>query len=233
MGRSVQVTIHYHGTPISPRSVLRTLAGKFFCVSFASPQDVDICHDIGQGVMLDNGAFSFWRQGGDGDWPGYYQWCEEWIEFPTTWAVIPDVIDGTGDENDILLGQWPHGDKGSPVWHMHEPISRLLRLVKNWSRVCFGSSGQFATVGDSAWCRRADDAFNALSSRGSIPWIHMLRGMALSGSEYPFASVDSTDVARNHNRPQNNARVMADRWDSKQCPSCWVLRSQMKLKGLV
>jgi hypothetical protein len=49
----------------------------------------------------------------------------------------------------------------------------------------------------------------------------MLRGMSLAGSIYPFASVDSTDVARNHNRPQNIARGMADKWDAIQCPARW------------
>jgi hypothetical protein len=48
--------------------------------------------------------------------------------------------------------------------------------------------------------------------------------MQLAGREWPFASVDSTDVARNHNRPQNTARAMADRWDAAQCPPRWVGR---------
>jgi hypothetical protein len=31
------VTLHYHGTPITPRPVLQSLAGRHFCVSFAAP----------------------------------------------------------------------------------------------------------------------------------------------------------------------------------------------------
>lgn len=50
------MTIHYHGTPITPRAVLDTLAGRHFCVSFAAPADVKHCHAIGQSVMLDNGG---------------------------------------------------------------------------------------------------------------------------------------------------------------------------------
>jgi hypothetical protein len=57
----------------------------------------------------------------------------------------------------------------------------------------------------------------------------MLRGMALAGSEYPFASVDSTDIARNHNRPRNSARGMADYWDSRQNPARWVHHEQLEL----
>lgn len=55
------MTIHYHGTPITPAAVLETLAGKHFCVSFAAPQDVARCHRIGQSVLLDNGAFTLGR----------------------------------------------------------------------------------------------------------------------------------------------------------------------------
>jgi hypothetical protein len=49
--------IHYHGTPITPRSVLFELAGRCFCVPYSDPRDVAICHEIGQSVMIDNGAF--------------------------------------------------------------------------------------------------------------------------------------------------------------------------------
>ena len=49
--------IHYFGTPITPRSSLMQLAGRSFCVSFAAPSDVAVCHEIGESVTLDNG----WR----------------------------------------------------------------------------------------------------------------------------------------------------------------------------
>ena len=72
---------------------------------------------------------------------------------------------------------------------------------------------------------------NALCEGGYVPaWLHMLRGMALAGSQYPFASLDSTDVARNHNRPQNAAANMAAKWDAQQCPARWERRHvQMEL----
>ncbi len=53
-----------------------------------------------------------------------------------------------------------------------------------------------------------------------------LRGMQCSGLRWPFFSVDSTDVAQNHNRPQNTALGMASRWDAMQCGGPWVLRPQ-------
>jgi hypothetical protein len=76
-----------------------------------------------------------------------------------------------------------------------------------------------------------DEAFNALAKAHRwLPWIHMLRGMQCSGMEWPFASVDSTDIGRNHNRAQNTPRKMALRWDAMQCPFIWEPRhEQMEL----
>lgn len=216
--------IHYHGTPITPNRVLEELAGRHFCVSFARPDQVRHAHELGQSVMLDNGAFSFWRGKGRkvADWPRYYAWAERWLEYPTTWAVIPDVIDGDAAANDALIDQWPHGLRGAPVWHLHEPISRLLQLADRWPKVCIGSSGEYSRVGTAAWHGRMEVAMDALCGNGPVPvWLHMLRGMGQSDGPYPFASVDSTDIARNHSRPQNTARGMADRWDAMQTPARW------------
>lgn len=225
--------IHYHGTPITPLTALYEMAGRHFCVSFADPRDTSRCHAIGQSVMLDNGAFSEWKQGKPTNWPAYYAWAEEWISYPTTWAVIPDVIDAGEEAQDELILQWPYGQKGAPVWHMDEPIERLLRLVGNWDKVCVGSTSKYAEVMSDPWRRRMDDAFNEIAKRHHfLPWVHMLRGMACSGEHWPFASVDSTDIARSHNRPQNSPRKLADRWDAVQCPGHWTLaEKQMELIG--
>lgn len=219
--------IHYHGTPITPISVLMELTGRHFCVSHIRPDDVTRAHQIGQSVMLDNGAFSKWKSGKETNWTTYYEWADRWLDYPTTWAVIPDVIDAGTQEQDALLREWPHGQRGAPVWHMDEPIHRLLRLCDEWPRVCIGSTAEFAAVLSPAWCRRIDEAFNEVSARHKrLPWLHMLRGMQLSGKHYPFASVDSTDVARNHHLPHQTPRKMADRWDGAQCPARWVARPQ-------
>lgn len=214
--------IHYHGTPITPVTALYELRGRCFCVSHAAPWDVSRCHAIGQSVMLDNGAFSKWKRGKETDWPSYYEWAESWLAYPTTWAIIPDVIDGGSQLQDALLREWPFGHKGAPVWHMDEPIDRLLRLVDEWPRVCIGSTAEYAVVLSDAWAMRMDECWNELSVRCRfLPTIHMLRGMQCSGERWPFASVDSTDVAQNHNRLQNTPRKMADRWDALQTPGQW------------
>jgi len=214
--------IHYHGTPISPVSVLLTLAGKNFCVRHGAAQDVARCHQIGQSVMLDNGAYSKHTKGKETDWPAYYEWCDKWLGHPTTWAVIPDEIDAGSQAQDALIREWPHGQRGAPVWHMSEPVDRLVRLTEAWQRVCIGSTDEYWVILTDQWRRRMDEAWNAIAQRHRrLPWIHMLRGMQLSTMEWPFASVDSTDVAQNHHREWNNARKMADRWDAAQCPSTW------------
>jgi hypothetical protein len=221
--------IHYHGTPITPRARLYELAGRHFCVSYAAPRDVKVCHEIGQSVMLDNGAYTFWsapeeHRGASPDWAGYYDWCNEWLAYPTTWAVIPDVIDGSEDDNDRLLVEWftQRLPRGAPVWHLHESLERLGRLARGYERVCFGSSGRYAHVGSDGWRRRIHEAFDAISNQdGTVSWVHMLRGMDLAGDYFPFASADSTNVARNHNRSTLTVGQMAAEIDGRQCPALW------------
>lgn len=217
--------IHYHGTPITPRDVLDELSGKHFCVSHASPNDVRTCCKIGQSVMLDNGAFSKWRAGREPDFDAYLDWVQEWL-WPANWCVIPDVIDGSLKENDGLVQNWPLKRQSAPVWHTNEPVVRLIALCRDWPLVCVGSTSQYGDPGDKPWCFRMDKVFNdLLRTFNRIPPLHMLRGMSLAGSQYPFASCDSTDIARNHNRPHNGARKMADKWDAQQCPGTWELRA--------
>lgn len=215
------MTIHYHGTPLTPRDQLWKMAGKNFCVSFAAPSDAEICMRIGQSVMWDNGAFSLHTRGKTVDWSAYYRWVEPRLGHPH-WAVIPDVIDGDVEANAELVRQWPHSRQfGVPVWHMAEPIGVLLDFAQQWPRVCFGSSGAYWQVGSENWSRRADEAFNALARRGPIPWVHMLRGMAVAGKRWPFASVDSANVARNWNSSNQCPEAMARVIDAVQCPAKW------------
>jgi hypothetical protein len=221
------MTIHYHGTPITPNEVLLSLAGRNFCVSHARPDQVKTVHLIGQSVMLDNGAFSKHTTGRETNWDLYYSWCDLWLDYPTTWAVIPDVIDAGSQEQDALLRQWPHGFRGAPVWHTSEPISRLLTLCDTWPRVCVGSTDEHWQVLGPSWRQRMDEAFNEVSKRHKrMPWLHMLRGMQLALHHYPFASLDSTDIARNHHLPTKCAIKMANRWDSANCPAGWTFVSE-------
>lgn len=220
--------IHYHGTPITPRAVLHNLAGRCFCVRYGAHNDVDICHEIGQSVMLDNGAYSAWTKGDVTDWHGYYNWCDQWLDHWTTWAVIPDVIDGDEDANDALIAKWPFGDRGAPVWHLHESLDRLARLTNMWPLVCLGSSGIYAVVGTPNWMWRMADAMDVVCDVDGRPRtrLHLLRGLQFASGPYPLFSADSTNVARNHagtnsGRPRQSAARMAYEIDGRQPPARW------------
>lgn len=231
--------IHYHGTPITPREELYKLAGRHFCVSFAEPRDVTVCHQIGQSVMLDNGAYTFWTQGRRVDWAHWDRWAlwvEPWLDHPTTWVVLPDIVDGGVKANDKLLERYAHVRAGAPVWHLHEPLERLKSLAARFERVCFGSSGLYATVGTPGWRRRVSDAFGAIADpTGRVPWVHMLRGLALAGDIYPFASADSTNVARNfkgsHRQAPRPIAAMVAEIDAKQCPARWTRSEQLAIEA--
>ena len=223
--------IHYHGTPITPRSELQKMAGMHFCVSYAAPADVKWCIDHGQSVMLDNGAFSVWKRGRELDLSNFADWIKPYLGHPH-WAVVPDVINGTVEQNLSLIEFWPYPrELSAVVWHLNEPIDHLLKLSSmGFGKVCFGSTEQYDPVGCQAWERRADEAFNALAKRGPLPWVHALRGLALSGDRWPFASADSTNVARNFKNIGERVcpEKMARRLDSIQCPVTWTLRAEQK-----
>jgi hypothetical protein len=220
--------IHYHGTPLTPRSELIKMAGKSFCVSFAEPRDAEWCLANGQAVMWDSGAFSAFTKGKTVDWAKYYAWLDPLLGHPH-WGVVPDVIDGSVEAQRGLVATWPFSKElGAPVWHMALPISYLIDLANHWPRICFGSSGAYWQVGSEKWERRADEAFNALESRGLRPWIHMLRGLALCGDRWPFASADSVNVARNFKDSNTCPERMARRIDAIQSPIRWTLRAEQK-----
>ena len=221
------VVIHYHGTPITPRSVLLTLAGRCFCVSYAAPNDLKTCMQIGQSVLLDNGAFSAWTRGYMPNWDAYYDWVEPHLS-PVHWAIVPDRIDGSVEDNLILANRWPHRREwAGMVWHMHEPLDHLARLSDAWPRVCFGSSGEFANPCADAWHQRIDAAWNMLERTRRRPWVHMLRAaqQACDGP-WPFASCDSTNVGRNHASSDRSAPTMAAAIDAKNPGVRWLVRPE-------
>ena len=178
--------IHYHGTPITPRTALASMAGRHFCVSFAHPGDLQWCLQHGASVMLDNGAFSAWTRGAATDWRAFYAWAE--VARHPHWLVIPDVIDGSAEDNDALLRDCPAPrEYAAPVWHMHESLDRLRRLASEWPRVCIGSSGEYRAPGSAAWGARIDAAWDEIERSGARPWVHMLRAMReASHGHWPF-----------------------------------------------
>ena len=215
--------IHYHGTPISPIKAIETMGGKHFCVSYARPDDLKRCLSIGQSLMLDNGAFSAKTRGLQFDRNGFYEWVEPLLAHPH-WAVVPDVIDGTEDEQREMVKSWPFRKEiGIPVWHLGLSISYLIELCDLWGRVCFGSAGEYWQIGTPKWCHRMDEAFNALVKTygRQIPWVHGMRMLGQSSGPWPLASADSTNVALHHAEHLECAGCMAKRIDSVNPPSTW------------
>jgi hypothetical protein len=168
-------------------------------VSFAAPGQIDVIAEICQSFTLDNGAFSAWTRGEPLDVEGFREWSGIWSRHPACdWFLIPDVIDGDEAENDATLDGW--GPMGVPVWHLHESLERLERLCHTFPRVAFGSSGDFAVVGDQKWWHRMAQAMDVACDKEGLP-ITKLHGLRMLDptifSHLPFASADSTNVARN------------------------------------
>ena len=244
--------IHYHGLPITPASAaIAAVGGGHAFVSFRYPDQLGLVLEICQSFAVDNGAFSAWKSGEPvADWSRYYAWVSELHRYPNfDFAVIPDVIDGDEKANDDLLGEWPwqarHANVGAPVWHMHESIERLERLAHDWPRICIGSSGQYATVGDARWWGRMAESMNAVTDKQGLP-VTKLHGLRMLNTEVfsrlPLASADSTNIAQNVGidskwrgtytpaSKESKARVLRERIESVQSMMFWGKQSiQMEL----
>lgn len=138
-------------------------AGAF--VSYARPDQIDASIKFASLVAIDNGAFSAWKRGPVIDWSKFYQWLLLFYQHPkVSFYVIPDVVEGGEKDNETLIRQVPAmlRDKAVPVWHLHESIHRLVELCREWPRICFGSSGEYATIRTDPWHRRMQDAFETI-----------------------------------------------------------------------
>ncbi len=203
--------IHYHGTPMGGQraEVAKFAIGRHFLVPFPRPEDLPVVAEAASSFVFDNGAFSAWRKGNPvTDWSPYYDWCVKWCRHPGfDWAVIPDVIDGSDEDNDALVEEWMAGPavdgvEGVPVWHLHESLSRLTCLAEEYRVVALGSSGKWATPGTEQWWSRMAEAMGAACNSDGEPncKLHGLRMMNPAiFTRLPLASADSTNVAQNGN----------------------------------
>lgn len=222
--------IHYHGTPITPNSSLAQLEGEHFCISYFRPDNLKTCLKIGQSLMLDNGAFSCFTRKIPFDLEGFYKWVDPILCNPH-WAVVPDVIDGSVEQQKEMVKTWPFPKSlGIPVWHLGLPIDYLLELVDSWGKVCLGSSGQYWKVGSPSWSARMDETFNTLTKTyGRLPWTHGMRMLGQGTKQWPLSSADSTNVAVNHKKRKECVHCFAKRIDSQNPPTHWKLTTSLEL----
>lgn len=195
--------IHYHGGPITPDPcAIKAWRARHAFVSFAAPQQIGLAARLSQSFALDNGAFSFWKAKRPVNWLGYYCWVDEWRHHPgCDFAIIPDIIDGSEADNDQLANEWPFPRAHSAVvWHVNESVERLVRLTKEYPRVCIGSSGAFDVSRPSAFLERMAQVMPLIVDRHGRP-LCKLHGLRMLNpaifQKLPLASADSTNVARN------------------------------------
>ncbi len=235
--------IHYHGGPITPMPVgLACWKSRHAMVSYARDEQMALAAEICQSFALDNGAFAAWGNGQPFNLHGYLRFAAKWWRHPGfDWALLPDVIDGTEEQNDELIDKtlelMPlHRSYWVPVWHLHESLLRLDRLSEQWPRVALGSSGDWSDPGSKGWWNRIAEAMEILCDKDGTPKvkIHGLRMMDPTiFSHVPFSSVDSTSVARNTGRDTKwkgpyepltettRAMVLVDRIESHASANRW------------
>jgi hypothetical protein len=231
--------IHYHGIAGAGSIFdnVKFTKGRHVFISFARPDVLPMVSDLCSSFALDNGAFTAWKQGIKFDWTGYQDFVETWRHHPAfDFSIIPDVIDGTEKENDALLDQWnfPKG-VGIPVYHLHESLERLDRLIEQFGFIALGSSGDYATPGTKSWWRRIRQIMDVATDDRGRPRarIHGLRMLSPKiFSRLPLRSADSTNAERNglfENRfgmypsPTRGQRsvVIADIVESNQSAPVW------------
>jgi hypothetical protein len=229
----------YHGTPVggTRRDAARFLSGRHALVSYANPDDMPMVAEACASFVLDNGSYTFWQGGKAPDWDGYLKWAQSWSRHPGyDWALIPDAIDGSEDENWRLM--FHYGRKivlGVPVYHLHESLAHLERLVANYPRVALGSSGVWKTPGSEAWWGRMGEVMEVACDREGVPRakLHGLRCLDPQiFSRLPLSSADSCSAALNsaglsrfgmypHPERWGRAEVLAARIEHHNSAAVW------------
>lgn len=236
--------IKYYGTPITSKNgrvFSEAMPGRNALVSFANRDDlkraIKHCHKI----ILDNGAFSTWNNEKKGKikkvnwaehWKKFYVWVGKHIS-DIDYFFIPDVIDGTEEENDALIVEFfkkfrydgdrgipPQVKKAIPIWHVNESLERLSRLATHFDYIAIGSAGEFAQLGTPQWHNKMDKAMRVICDANGYPRvkIHMLRCLdSKIFLQYPFYSGDSTTLAQNHKRDGwRNIVARIEKYDSPE-----------------
>lgn len=199
--------IHYHGTPCGGKRVdaEEFLRGRHALVPFLRQEDMALVAQVCESFVLDNSAFTAWKSGEPiDDWSEYYGFVDRWKNHPGfDWAIIPDVIDGSEQENDDLLTDWPWSEHGVPVWHFHESLVLSADLS--------GNSGNISTDSIRSPCRW-HLGIPSSAQATSMTWFIRCHHDVVPGSghspELPSATVGYAETIRSRrsNATQNGSR---------------------------
>lgn len=196
-----------HVVPLTPKSVFeKYLKDECILVSYFrgdAVTDLKRAGEIGcKEIFIDNGAYSFYRKEIKPDYSKFYKWLKN-KNF--TYFFIPDVINGTEEENDKLINEVPEEfiKKAIPVFHISESNERLERLMKEFNYIAFAATGEFWTVGSKIWFKRMHELMKIVCDESGKPKIkiHALRCLNYKVFiHFPFESADSSNLSRNHHK---------------------------------
>lgn len=207
-----------HGTPITPAHLLNELRGESFCVSFFCPRQLEQVlplQDKNGILVLDNGAFSIWKQAQGAkqiDRDAFWKWANEvQARCQQAVAVIPDVITGTEEQNwieasyAVRYGMSKFPERTMFIWHMNDSIDNLARACRLFNFIGIGSCAEYDVQKNPAGYRkRLSEAARVVRGvelvHGRRPWVHLMRGLGVLSQALWAQSADSTNVARNHCR---------------------------------
>jgi len=239
--------IHYHGMAGAgtSRDWITLARGRHCFVSYAACDKLPLFASVCASFCLDNGAFTAWKQGKTFDMDGYLSFVREWMHHPGfDWAVMPDVIDGSEEENDEWLNAWTLPKHlGVPVYHMHESLERLERLINEYDYICIGSSGEYSQPNSKVWWKRMNQIMDVATDEKGTPKTRMHGLRMLNPKVYtklPIKSADSTNAERNgffcekfgyYPPPTRGQRaaVIADYIECDQSAAAWIRPEQLEL----
>lgn len=200
--------IKYHGTPIGGTKwdAFKFLGGRHALISFESIGQTAEVLDRCESFCLDNGAFTKWKSGkGNIDVTAYKEFVEDIGSHPAfDFALIPDIIMGTAQDNDNLIRTWECNVDSVPVYHLGEPVDRFLQLADNYSKVALGSTDLWSKNGSKAWWENMANFMDAITdNKGRVPCkLHGLRMLDPNLFKYlPLHSGDSSNAAVNGHLP--------------------------------
>jgi len=196
--------IFFHGAPIPGDATQQAkfFSGRDCLLSYALRGKVDenLIFSVCRSFILDNGAYSIWKQGLEPDWDGFYRWIEKYLKHPRfEFFFIPDSIEGGEEENNDLILQSKFTEYGVPVFHLGEHPGRIQTFINYGFKRIGISPSAVGTNGDAFW-NEMNKCWEIICDEEGRPKVKVHALMMLSEnivSSYPWSSGDSSTAAFN------------------------------------